>query len=60
MKFFDDNARTHIHSDVINYLTEESMDIMPHPPYSPDLAWCDYWLNAYMKRNLIDEANEKC
>ena len=27
--------------------------------YSPDLAPCDYWLNDSIKRNLIDEANEK-
>ena len=33
---------------------------MAHLPYFPDLAPCDYWLNDYMKRNLIDEANEKC
>ncbi len=32
---------------------------MPHPPYSPDLAPCDYWLNDYIKRNLIDHPNEK-
>ena len=35
MKLVEDNARPHIHSDVINYLTEEGMNIIPHPPYSP-------------------------
>ena len=33
MKLLDDTARSHIHSDVINYLTEQGIDIMP---YSPD------------------------
>ena len=33
---------------------------MAHPPYSVDLALCDYWLNDYIKRNLIDQTNEKC
>ena len=32
---------------------------MTHPPYSPDLAPCGYWLNDYIKHNLIDEANQK-
>jgi len=59
IKLLQDNARPHIHSDVINYLTEEGIEIMPHPPYSPDLAPCDYWLNDYIKRNLIDQPNEK-
>ena len=45
IKLLEDNARAHIHSDVINYLTQEGMNIMSHPPYSPDLASCDYWLN---------------
>ena len=32
---------------------------MPHPPYSPDLAPCDYWLNDYMKNRLTDQPGEK-
>ena len=36
MKFHHDNALPHVHLDVINYLN--SMIIMEHPPYSPDLA----------------------
>jgi hypothetical protein len=32
---------------------------MPHPPDSPDLAPCEYWLNDYIKRNLTDQPNEK-
>ncbi|CAF3331902.1 unnamed protein product, partial [Rotaria sp. Silwood2] len=32
--------------------------IMSHPPYSPDLAPCDYWLNDYIKRNLTDQSDE--
>ncbi|CAF4623051.1 unnamed protein product, partial [Rotaria sp. Silwood2] len=59
IKFLQDNARPHIHSDVINYLTEEGIIIMLHPPYSPDLAPCDYWLNNYIKRNLTDQPDEK-
>ena len=32
---------------------------MPHPPYSPDLAPCDYWLNDYIKNRLTDQPDEK-
>ena len=54
------NARVHSHSDVINYLTEEGIIIMSHPPHSPsDLAPCDYWLNDYAKCNLTDQSDEK-
>ncbi|CAF1054698.1 unnamed protein product [Rotaria sordida] len=54
-----DNAQPHVQSDVINYLTEQHINIMSHPPYSPDLAPCDYWLNDYIKRNLTDQPDEK-
>ena len=33
--------------------------MMPHSSYSPDLGPCDHLLTDYVKRNLIDEANEK-
>ena len=36
VKLVEDNTRAHIHSDVINYLTEEGMNIMTYPPYSLD------------------------
>ena len=36
MKLIENNARSHIHSDIIYYLTEECINIMAHPPYSLD------------------------
>ncbi|CAF3373006.1 unnamed protein product [Rotaria socialis] len=59
IKLLRDNASSHRHSDVINYLTGEGINIIPHPPYSPDLAPCDYWLNDYIKQNLTDQPDEK-
>ena len=59
IKLLHDNAGPHRHSDVINYLTEEGINIMPHPPYLPDLAPCDYWLNDYIKNRLTDQPDEK-
>ena len=29
---------------VTEYLTKMDINIVPHPPYSPDLAPCDFWL----------------
>ena len=34
------------------------INIMLHPPYSSDLALYDYWLDNYIKRNLIDQPYE--
>ncbi|CAF1409357.1 unnamed protein product, partial [Rotaria magnacalcarata] len=59
IKLLHDNAGPRRHSDVINYLTEEGINMMPHPPYSPDLAPCHYWLNDYIKNRLIDQPDEK-
>ena len=59
MKLLEDNARPHIHSDVISYLTEEGINIMSHPSYLLHLVSCDYWLNDYIKRNLIGQVDEK-
>ena len=53
------NTRPYTRFDVINYLTEESINIMLHPPHPSELAPCDYWLNDYIKRNLLDKPNEK-
>jgi histone-lysine N-methyltransferase SETMAR len=58
-KLLHDNGRPHRHPHAINYLTEEGIEIMPHPPYSLDLSPCDFWLNGYIKDSLTDQANEK-
>ena len=29
---------------VTDYLTKIGIKTVPHPPYSPDLAPCDFWL----------------
>ena len=46
------------HRDFINYLMEESIEIIPHLPYSPDHIPCDFWLNDYIKNKLTDHTNE--
>jgi len=42
LKFHHDNARPHVHSNVISYLESQNFIIMDHPLYSPDLAPCDF------------------
>jgi hypothetical protein len=34
------------------FLEEQKMAVMPHPPYSPDLAPCDFFLFQKMKLKL--------
>lgn len=54
-----DNGRPHVHKDVISYLVLEGMKIMPHPPNSPDLAPCDFWLFDLIKENLADQKDSE-
>lgn len=58
MKLLHDNARPHENKDVLNYLKDQGLALLPHPPYSPDLAPCDYWINDYIKRELEDQDDE--
>ncbi|CAF1524417.1 unnamed protein product [Adineta ricciae] len=47
-----DNARPHVSGIVLDYLREVKLNVMAHPPYSPDLAPSDFWLFTRLKRNL--------
>ena len=42
--FQQDNAPVHNSIIVTDYLTKMSINTVPHPPYSPDLAPCDFCL----------------
>ena len=37
---------------VTSYLTEMGINAVPHPPYSPDIAPCDFWLFLKLKEGL--------
>ena len=43
--FHHDNARPHVAIPVKNYLENSGLEVLPHPPYSPDLAPSDYHLS---------------
>ena len=42
--FHQDSAPVHNSILVTDYLTKMGIKTVPHPPYSPDLAPCDFWL----------------
>ena len=50
--FHQDNASVHNSNLVTDYLTKMGINLVPHPPYSPDLAPCDIWLFPKLKENL--------
>ncbi|XP_055347389.1 histone-lysine N-methyltransferase SETMAR-like [Paramacrobiotus metropolitanus] len=44
-----DNARAHTARLTKNYLKKRKIRLLPHPPYSPDLSPCDFFLFWKMK-----------
>ena len=50
--FHQDNAPLHNFILITYYLTKKGIKAVPHPPYSPDLAPCDFWLFPKLKGNL--------
>jgi transposase len=47
-----DNAPSHTSVVTQQFLAKHKMAVIPHPPYSPDLAPCDFFLFLKMKLNL--------
>lgn len=59
MKLLHDNARPHVAKKVKTYLEQQGIATISHPPYSPDLAPCDFWLFSTIKRQLGDHSSEE-
>ena len=47
-----DNARPHVAAPVKTYLETLKWEVLPHPPYSPDIAPSDYHLFRSMTHGL--------
>ncbi|GFR33239.1 histone-lysine N-methyltransferase SETMAR [Trichonephila clavata] len=47
-----DNARPHIARYVVDVLQQNNVEVLPHPPYSPDLTPCDFWLFPQLQKPL--------
>ena len=59
-----DNASSHTSKMTRQFIDESGLQILPHPPYSPDLALCDFWLfpriQKYLKgRNFSSNSEEE-
>ena len=55
MLFHHDNAPAHASAVVTAKLVELGYELPPHPPYSPDLAPCDFFLFPNLKKSLAGQ-----
>ena len=65
-----DNASSHKCEVVKSFLASQKVKVLNHPPYSPDLSPCDFFLfprlkkmlsgNKYMSRSSLDSAIYQC
>ena len=56
--FHQDNAPVHNPILVTDYLTKMSIKTVPHPPYSPDLAPCDFCLFPKLRGSRYETIEE--
>lgn len=47
-----DNAPAHSAHLTTNFLNDQNVEVLGHPPYSPDLAPCDFFVFPYVKQQL--------
>lgn len=52
LKINFDNAPIHKSLTIASYINQEKLKLLDHPPYSPDLAPCDFWLFPMIKQRL--------
>jgi histone-lysine N-methyltransferase SETMAR len=50
-----DNAPIHSTEEVQGHLTNLGFTRMEHPPHSPDLTPCDFFLFGAMKQNVLGQ-----
>ena len=65
VRLLHDNAPAHTSSVVIDYLETKKVTVLPHPPYSPDLAPADFFLFPKLKKkygscNAVTSAAYQC
>ena len=54
VRLLHDNAPAHTSTIVTAFLKKEKVTVLPHPPYSPDLAPCDFFLFRKLKAFLAE------
>ncbi|UYV68491.1 MAN2B1 [Cordylochernes scorpioides] len=52
VKLHHDNATSHTAFIITNFLARSNTPVIPHLPYSPDLAPCDFFLFPRLKREM--------
>ncbi len=52
VKLHQDNAPPHVSAMSLAMIGSSALDMVPHPPYSPDLAPCDFFLFPRLKAAL--------
>ncbi len=55
IRLHHNNGKPHVHKAVNDYLESEGITRIPHPPNSPDLSPCDFWLFDLIEQNLGDQ-----
>ncbi|UYV69915.1 hypothetical protein LAZ67_7001175 [Cordylochernes scorpioides] len=55
-----DNATSHTAFIITNFLARSNTSVIPHPPYSPDLAPCDFFLFPRLKREMKGKHPTPC
>ena len=58
IKLLHDNAPAHKSTTLQEYLKEPELHVLDHPPYSPDLSPCDFWLFPRLKEMLAGHCFE--
>ncbi|GFY24135.1 histone-lysine N-methyltransferase SETMAR [Trichonephila clavipes] len=48
-----DNMSAHTDGVTVEFLKQKQIKMIEDPPYSPDLAMCDFWLFFSLKNNLL-------
>ncbi|UYV60449.1 hypothetical protein LAZ67_1001180 [Cordylochernes scorpioides] len=49
-----DNTRPHTSAQTLDFLTNSGVQLLTHPPYSPDLAPCDFFF-LFAKVKLVEK-----
>ena len=57
--FHQDNTPVHNSILVTDYFTKMGIKTVPQPPYSPDLASCDFWLFPKLRGCRYEKIEEK-
>ena len=60
VRLLHDNASSHKAAIVREYLKQEKVVELPYPPYSPDLAPCDFFLFPRLRKHLAGRKYQTC